>query len=355
MVVAAMSASCLPRIYCLAESCTDPGSGLSFKSDPAVQPLLPTPSLLPHHGDQRYETLAYGSAHHWSRSGWVDGCQLRHCHGHQECPHHRQEKYKDLYVSSNPLQHFKCCLADLFLPFAVAASGQADGLQCRTLEVLHSFGMADDIRRGANHMIEICFWNPINGNLQRTGRIPDTIPDISRFQQVVLHQGRIERLYLNNINRFSDGSVQVERAILPEKFNLDVGKVDSNEDDVYPVSIQVRQLSEEDATPSQMNKSTPNGLFRSALALDDTPDLLKREAAPGSKEVIHAKYVIGCDGAHSWTRKQMGYEMIGEQTDYIWGVLDAIPDTDFPDIRMRCAIHSEKSGSVMVIPREDGL
>jgi phenol 2-monooxygenase len=47
--------------------------------------------------------------------------------------------------------------------------------------------------------------------------------------------------------------------------------------------------------------------------------------------------------------------MEGEQTDFIWGVLDAIPVTDFPDIRKRCAIHSEKSGSVMIIPREDGL
>lgn len=40
---------------------------------------------------------------------------------------------------------------------------------------------------------------------------------------------------------------------------------------------------------------------------------------------------------------------------YIRGVLDIIPITDFPDIRMRCAIHSESSGSVMVIPRENKL
>jgi len=231
-------------------------------------------------------------------------------------------------------------------------TGQADGLQCRTLEVLHSFGMAEDIWRQSNHMIEINFWNPIDGRLQRTGRIPDTIPNISRWQQVVLHQGRIERLYLNNIKRYSNDRVEVERAILPEKFEIDESKVESDE---YPIRIQVRQLSEEEATPTQMGKSAPNGLFRSALAPDDNPELLKGKAAPGSQEVIHAKYVIGCDGAHSWTRKAMGLEMSGEQTDFIWGVLDAIPITDFPDIRMRCAIHSEKSGSVMIIPREDGL
>lgn len=47
--------------------------------------------------------------------------------------------------------------------------------------------------------------------------------------------------------------------------------------------------------------------------------------------------------------------MEGEQTDFIWGVLDIIPIRDFPDIRMRCAIHSAESGSVMVIPRENKL
>lgn len=43
--------------------------------------------------------------------------------------------------------------------------------------------------------------------------------------------------------------------------------------------------------------------------------------------------------------------MEGNQTDYVWGVVDMIPDTDFPDIRNRCAIHSN-NGSCMIIPRE---
>lgn len=234
-------------------------------------------------------------------------------------------------------------------------TGQADGLQSRTLEVLHSFGLAEDIWRQSNHMIEICFWNPVDGKLQRTGRIPDSIPGISRWQQVVLHQGRIERLFLNSITQQSEGQVSVERGVLPESFAIDEGHVEDTSPDNYPITVQVRQLSEEEATPTQMGKNTPNGLFRSALAPDDTPELFKKADIPGSRETIHAKYIIGCDGAHSWTRKAMGYEMQGEQTDFIWGVLDAIPITDFPDIRMRCAIHSENSGSVMVIPREDGL
>lgn len=44
--------------------------------------------------------------------------------------------------------------------------------------------------------------------------------------------------------------------------------------------------------------------------------------------------------------------MEGEQTDYVWGVVDMIPSTDFPDIRNWSAIHST-NGSCMVIPREE--
>lgn len=47
--------------------------------------------------------------------------------------------------------------------------------------------------------------------------------------------------------------------------------------------------------------------------------------------------------------------MQGETTDFIWGVIDMVPITDFPDIRSRCAIHSKDSGSMMVIPRENDL
>ena len=57
-------------------------------------------------------------------------------------------------------------------------------------------------------------------------------------------------------------------------------------------------------------------------------------------------------GAHSWVRKALGIAMEGEQTNYIWGVIDIIPHTNFPDIRNKSVIHSE-NGSCMIIPREE--
>lgn len=37
-------------------------------------------------------------------------------------------------------------------------SGQADGLQCRSLEIFDSFGFADRVWKESNHMLEICMW-----------------------------------------------------------------------------------------------------------------------------------------------------------------------------------------------------
>lgn len=73
-------------------------------------------------------------------------------------------------------------------------TGQADGLQCRSLEIFQSFSeLSFDFAslnqswKMANHMIEMCFWSPnSNGQLERNSRVADTIPGISRFTQSVI-------------------------------------------------------------------------------------------------------------------------------------------------------------------------
>lgn len=54
-------------------------------------------------------------------------------------------------------------------------SGQADGLQCRTLEILDSLGFADRAWKEANHMIEVCPHLPLFpvGRLANIGRSLD--------------------------------------------------------------------------------------------------------------------------------------------------------------------------------------
>ncbi|KAF2125226.1 hypothetical protein P153DRAFT_349644 [Dothidotthia symphoricarpi CBS 119687] len=237
-------------------------------------------------------------------------------------------------------------------------SGQADGLQCRSLEIFDSFGFADRAWKEANHMIEMCMWNPDEkGVITRSDRLPDTPVGLSRFQQIVLHQGRIERFFLDHIKKHSKDGIRVERAVLPESLHIDEAACDDHSPDNYPITVKLRHLTEDEAMPAQSKGSgVGDGLFRSNLAEDDTEELIsKSREKEGSTETVRAKYMVGCDGAHSWTRGQLGFQLEGEPTDYIWGVLDVIPITDFPDIRHRCAIHSATNGSLMVIPRENKL
>ncbi|KAK3485774.1 putative phenol 2-monooxygenase [Neurospora hispaniola] len=243
-------------------------------------------------------------------------------------------------------------------------TGQADGLNSRTIEIFDSLGFSDRVWKESNHMQEICMWNPnAEGIIHRSDRIPDTVVGISRYQQCVLNQSRIERWFIDNIKKYSsknnNNAITVERGILPESLVIDESKVE--DDDAYPVTVALRTLTEEEATPVQAatasKSAASDGLFRSNLVQDDDEaDLLRKsQSRPGTKEIVHAKYVIGCDGARSWTRRALGLELEGEATDYIWGVMDIIPITDFPDIRHRCAVHSAENGSLMVIPRENRI
>jgi phenol 2-monooxygenase (NADPH) len=170
-----------------------------------------------------------------------------------------------------------------------------------------------------------------DGIIHRSDRIPDTVVGLSRFQEVTLNQGRMERFFLDNIKKHSRDTIRVERGMLPESLDIDETKI--GDDDAYPITVKLRQLSEEEATPAQQIKGSKvkDGLFRSNLVYEDDHDGMSGQA--GTIETIKAKYVIGCDGARSWTRCALGFELQGEATDFIWGVIDCVPITDF---RMYC-------------------
>jgi len=74
----------------------------------------------------------------------------------------------------------------------------------------------------------------------------------------------------------------------------------------------------------------------------------------GETSTIRAKYVVGCDGSRSGTRTAIGRELVGDPMNQSWGVLDALAVTDFPDIRLKCAIYSANQGNILIIPREGG-
>ena len=74
----------------------------------------------------------------------------------------------------------------------------------------------------------------------------------------------------------------------------------------------------------------------------------------GEIETVHARYVMGCDGARSTVRRSIGRELHGDAANQAWGVMDVLAVTDFPDIRFKAVVHSTNGGNLLVIPREGG-
>ncbi|KAG9218401.1 hypothetical protein CCMSSC00406_0007998 [Pleurotus cornucopiae] len=66
---------------------------------------------------------------------------------------------------------------------------------------------------------------------------------------------------------------------------------------------------------------------------------------------IHAKYLVGADGANSWVRRFFNIPLEGDLTESIWGVTDVIVETNFSDCRMKCIINAP-TGTIITIPRE---
>lgn len=100
-----------------------------------------------------------------------------------------------------------------------------------------------------------------------------------RFQEVVLHPGRIECFFLDHVKKYS--SIEVERGVLRESLSLDESKVD--DPNSYPITVTLWRLTDAEASPAQSNshslggEAPPDGLFRSNLAADDTDDLFSKE------------------------------------------------------------------------------
>jgi phenol 2-monooxygenase len=204
----------------------------------------------------------------------------------------------------------------------ILKAGQADGLQPRTLEVLQSLGIASEIIDEGCHMEEVAFWNPVAqssqedcSGIKRGIKRSEFVPDVNmpaRFPfEVTIHQGRIERILQENLHLYAPEDT-IRRSHRFLEYVVD------QSDPEFPVLVKY----EYDRT---------DGTTKQAL--------------------VRTKYLVGADGAHSRVRKCMGFDLEGETTDHIWGVCDFVATTDFPDIRKRCAVHSDV-GSVMVIPRE---
>ncbi|KAL8785271.1 MAG: hypothetical protein Q9213_003475 [Squamulea squamosa] len=150
-----------------------------------------------------------------------------------------------------------------------------------------------------------------------------------------------------------DSRVFVERSRLPEHLSILPSSAEDRQ--AYPVTVQVRHLRGDKMRSSYKTGGEPRSHFQ--IKADEDAAAMEEQKLAVSEDVefIHTKYLIACDGAHSWTRRQLGLPMEGDQSEAVWGVIDIIPITDFPDIRQCCNIHSATEGSILNIPREDRI
>jgi phenol 2-monooxygenase len=197
--------------------------------------------------------------------------------------------------------------------------GQADGVACRTVEMFEAFGLADRLVNEAYWVNEVCFWRPDPEDptkIRRTGRIQDTEDGLSEFPHVIVNQARMLAYLRDHMERSSSRFVPFYGLHASEV------EVDTTGASEYPVAVTLRHTSE----------------------LDET----------GESSVIRAKYVVGCDGSRSTTRTAIRRELTGDASNESWGVMDVLAVTDFPDIRVKCAINSANHGNILIIPREGG-
>lgn len=142
-----------------------------------------------------------------------------------------------------------------------------------------------------------------------------------------MNQGRIERFILDSIREHSD--LDVERSVIADSLEYDEEL--SNDSNSYPITVKVRVLGEDYSNPpcgqeiENGSEAAGNGVNHSDVFPDDWADLAPRKKPQKTQiETIKAKYLIGCDGAHSWTRKQLSIPVEGSNTDHIWLVVPNI-------------------------------
>ncbi|CAE7020571.1 hypothetical protein CFE70_002881 [Pyrenophora teres f. teres 0-1] len=206
--------------------------------------------------------------------------------------------------------------------------GQADGVQVRTVEIYESFGLSEELLRESYHILEVCFWGfdedangKAQGDIRRKSRTIDTERGLSHLPHVILNQARMNGMMLGKME-----------SVLKEQGRWKEGTSNGIE---YGWAVKGLEIDES-------RKDDPNAHCVKVTAEKD-----------GKEEVWEAKYVLGCDGAHSTIRKALNIRMLGDTSDTVWGVMDIYPLTNFPDIRRKCTIHST-SGNLLIIPREGG-
>lgn len=161
-------------------------------------------------------------------------------------------------------------------------AGRADGIQPRALELLHSWGLAQEVHEEGPILNSTVLYK--DGTKMFYGWSSQCD---SRYRGIhIITQGQLERIYIRDLVRHK---TLVERCTVVDSFEVE-------EDSPYPVKATLKNLQTAD------------------------------------EELIHAKYLVGGDGAGSSIREQLKIPFDGNTTDIYWAIMDCVFKTDYPYI-----------------------
>ncbi len=184
------------------------------------------------------------------------------------------------------------------------------------MEMFEAFGFSERVLREAANVTEVTFWRPDPEDptrIVRTGRVRDVEEGLSEFPHTILNQARVQEFLLD--------TMRAAPTRLAPDYGVEVAGLDVPADPTAPVEVTLRPLTGEHE---------------------------------GEERVVRARYVVGCDGARSIVRREIGRELRGDSANVAWGVMDVLAVTDFPDVRFKVLVQSAADGNLLLIPREGG-
>ena len=183
------------------------------------------------------------------------------------------------------------------------STGRADGIQPRSLDLLKNLGLKREIMaRNPARVYEVALWDPRqNGKgIYRSSTwasCPKIIGSRHPFT-TLLHQGHIERIFIDDLAK---RGVTIQRPWTITSFDND-GK-----DSMYPIEVDLKHL--------------------------DT----------NQSETVRARYLFSGEGARSFVRERLGIQIHHKDPiAHVWGVMDGVVKTNFPDIKVCCMLFPEK-------------
>ena len=175
------------------------------------------------------------------------------------------------------------------------ATGRADGIQPRSLEILRNLGLKRKVMAyNPAKVYEVAFWDPEAGGkgIHRTGTwasCPKFLDSRYPFT-ALLHQGLIERVFIEDIEK--NGTQLLRPWTI-------VGFQNDGKDQDYPVEVDLKNLDS------------------------------------NVVETVRAKYLFSGEGARSFVREQLGVQIRHKDPiAHVWGVMDGVVRTNFPDIKV---------------------